>query len=1167
MEFGPLLPYMTSEEMSPVRQYVNGALRVAEKDLYGYTQEKTQDRYSAGRKLWNQWIKKHLLHRCHFSRIIDKELRLESLHPISLLRGSNRRKPFCIPLRFEQRFLDCLTMTTFGHDAFSEQLNGDDAYPSSLDGFLDTLKSHIMDRLRKDRDSALHKLEKDRDLCKEHMDGIYDSASKNKRITVHALNSAISKIQKLHDGATYNGDPELSEVAQTYLLELHSILECVGAKGLNTPAKPTRFSRIHKLNLEALATEEVIEHFRTSYLEMITKPEVAEVSEDLNLPAPADPRILDVLRGTMGGQDLGVSAFSDRTSEGLRTLLGWPQDQDSPFLLPFRHVDGQTEFNKGQEALFQHLDPSTLDPPYPFTSQRLQWHQLLGIVSAVCQVFSSSDQASERGILLADEVGLGKTAQGLGLIAFLTQMVVHLSADRPFLRGKQEILEGIHLIVAPNGLVQQWHSEAKTWFRGGAFDLFIYPNTPQQHEEFWKTNGAFFSSQFVKKKEFSRVILITSQNAIISDFKTSYEPLRKHALPWKCPELKKQSGTTDRFNQTIFQLPILSLFLDEAHSLRRKPSAFFPLRDCSSSVCLATATPIHTAPRDLLSLGYLLGISSICTPTMQTWSKTKEKEITALKSKIKGEAKQTIHASQVLQGDTLDPMSPVILHRNAQIEYVTEIQSCFHNRIIRRGINSKNHLGNPINNLPDYKDVPIWIKLTPKEYSVLHEVAGVEGQLASSALGWDFQSFYTVYRTYMVHPSASKGNLPITFESVKHFQDNSSSKLDVLLKLIQRSQYTDAALPPVCNLLGEITWPTLPDPPIHMEKRDMIVIFTEWIKAAKIIQSMLKVFQINSMLYIGEHTSVEQRDSILHAFRKGIDLQGSLCRILIMTPIGAVGINLADANWLILMDQPWSAQDERQAIGRVWRKPQEKSVTIVHLLGLNTTDTVMADGAYGKGELLAVFLQSPGSKVVLASLKGEDGFESEHDSGDEPPKKPGKLQKKKDKTSIPVQELIQISGKPLSNPLHEEVELPSQMLQSTPAPLLERADSFLQAGSGRDTLKHGMEFSKSQSANGFVEPVNSKKRTRSPLPEKVLKRSKGAGHSTKRAADDAGAETEITAQASGSQGSRRISHAANQMQAIKSMVTPRIPTSFSASLRGRGAGVQGRGVRRETKGV
>jgi superfamily II DNA or RNA helicase len=149
---------------------------------------------------------------------------------------------------------------------------------------------------------------------------------------------------------------------------------------------------------------------------------------------------------------------------------------------------------------------------------------------------------------------------------------------------------------------------------------------------------------------------------------------------------------------------------------------------------------------------------------------------------------------------------------------------------------------------------------------------------------------------------------------------------------------------------------------------------------------MLKVFDINSMLYVGERTSVEERDSVLRAFRKGKDLGGDPCRVLIMTPIGAVGINLADANCLILVvrkhcrsilrkrlmnvsqDQPWSAQDERQAVGRLWRKPQEKQVTVVHLRGLNTTDTVMADGAYGKGELLEVFLKAPGSKGDCSHL-------------------------------------------------------------------------------------------------------------------------------------------------------------------------------------------------------
>jgi hypothetical protein len=173
-----------------------------------------------------------------------------------------------------------------------------------------------------------------------------------------------------------------------------------------------------------LATEELIERFKSSYLEIVMKPEATDVSEDLNLQMPAHPDALDVLRGAFGSGDLGVSEFSHLTSRELRSLLGWPNDRDGPFLLPFRHADGHTEFDKGKEGLFQHLDPCDLDPPHPFTTQRLQWHQLLGIASMIRRLFSPSEHSPRCGVLLADEVGIGKTAQGLGLIAFLAQVVM-----------------------------------------------------------------------------------------------------------------------------------------------------------------------------------------------------------------------------------------------------------------------------------------------------------------------------------------------------------------------------------------------------------------------------------------------------------------------------------------------------------------------------------------------------------------------------------------------------------------------------------------------------------------------------------------------------------------------------------------------------------------------
>lgn len=62
-----------------------------------------------------------------------------------------------------------------------------------------------------------------------------------------------------------------------------------------------------------------------------------------------------------------------------------------------------------------------------------------------------------------------------------------------------------------------------------------------------------------------------------------------------------------------------------------------------------------------------------------------------------------------------------------------------------------------------------------------------------------------------------------------------------------------------------------------------------------------------------------------------------------------------------LKDQPWSAQDERQLIGRIWRQPQTKVVKIMHLLATDTTDIVLHSQAQGKAFMLDLFLVRPES--------------------------------------------------------------------------------------------------------------------------------------------------------------------------------------------------------------
>ena len=55
----------------------------------------------------------------------------------------------------------------------------------------------------------------------------------------------------------------------------------------------------------------------------------------------------------------------------------------------------------------------------------LLWHQLVGVASMANKVWSSECTDLAYGMLLADEVGVGKTAQVMGFIAF-TQLVYQL---------------------------------------------------------------------------------------------------------------------------------------------------------------------------------------------------------------------------------------------------------------------------------------------------------------------------------------------------------------------------------------------------------------------------------------------------------------------------------------------------------------------------------------------------------------------------------------------------------------------------------------------------------------------------------------------------------------------------------------------------------------------
>jgi len=116
------------------------------------------------------------------------------------------------------------------------------------------------------------------------------------------------------------------------------------------------------------------------------------------------------------GTDPGTEVESTMTPSHLSQKLGFVNNL--PILFnTHRHVGGVTPWD--DSAAFRNLD--RLKSSEDFTPNELHWHQLAGVHAILRRLLSEEPSRARPGILIADEVGLGKTLQSLATIAWLTE--------------------------------------------------------------------------------------------------------------------------------------------------------------------------------------------------------------------------------------------------------------------------------------------------------------------------------------------------------------------------------------------------------------------------------------------------------------------------------------------------------------------------------------------------------------------------------------------------------------------------------------------------------------------------------------------------------------------------------------------------------------------------
>ncbi|KDQ27172.1 hypothetical protein PLEOSDRAFT_168604 [Pleurotus ostreatus PC15] len=133
-----------------------------------------------------------------------------------------------------------------------------------------------------------------------------------------------------------------------------------------------------------------------------------------------------------------------------------------------------------------------------FQEQRLLWHQLAGTCGIVHGMWTSERGERLPGTLLADGVGVGKTAQVMASIVFIQQVYLIkttikegntvlkcppiISQSKWFMGGDSDeeirtVPNLAHLIVVPLSLISQWLLELHQFFHKRAVDIFVLPNT------------------------------------------------------------------------------------------------------------------------------------------------------------------------------------------------------------------------------------------------------------------------------------------------------------------------------------------------------------------------------------------------------------------------------------------------------------------------------------------------------------------------------------------------------------------------------------------------------------------------------------------------------------------------------------------------------------------
>ncbi|KAG7093167.1 hypothetical protein E1B28_006856 [Marasmius oreades] len=906
-----------------------------------------------GRNFLHQWVSSNY-ERWDIHNKVVSCLKEADVHPLHIMTRENSLTWPNSNL-YLGRALDSIAWDLFGPDAFPD---GTNVLPAKWNFLASAIGLRSWVRIRGKVKWDLNRISQMEEAATLAFNEIKAEPQPTKAAVVKTLRA----VAKWKDLVEIYSVTENQEKADSMVSDLKDLLAALGAKvpkekGTRRIKGPSqRVSKEQLSSIHRMASEEDISELTNLWNDYFDS---SGVRDEVTPPEPSE---LSINMRDVDNGALGMEVEALLTPDELSELLGFRKGL--PYLFnTLRHDGGITPWDSPSDFAVNPSQPLRNS----FQPLSLHWHQLAGISSIIRNTFTADRKKhTTNGMLIADEVGLGKTTQCLATIAFLNQAIFLREKGSPpppilktykYLQSREDFEALPHLIVVPGTLRAQWVQEIRTLFKPNSVDILIYDCGKSGNSSFWGPSGPFQAS----KQPRQNIIVLTTHTSIRHDFQKVYGPLpKKRKHPWDMPELRRGAQVPD----TIFGTRFLSVAIDEAHEFRKegvKHLAALRLTQQASLKLILTGTPLHTSHKDIVSLARLVGVPHFFTEDSLDQGRQDASDLSRAK---KQDSKAT--EEEVLSGLLALP--------KVQVEVVRRMQTQVKPNILRRTTDTRNWAGNSLLNLPPHRDIIGVLNLTARELKIIEERAEASKMNANTEneSGFVTTNFYIDYRKDVGYAKENPDAPNPTFKTLEEWEEKKSTKMDCLAKVV-RHYLSHDNIADVQFVDGAPIFPPPPSVPLSQSspRNRKIVIYAAFPSMTPILLNVLNLYGIDC-LHIDGQTPLDKRAAIVDKFN---DPNGP--RVFIFSSVGGTGLNLSAADIVIFFDQTWSSQDERQIRGRAHRQPQRKVVIVIHLLANDTTDILMNNMASQKRDMFEAFVNKDMGKDLQSLLSSRTVHDAE----------------------------------------------------------------------------------------------------------------------------------------------------------------------------------------------